>query len=107
MDSVLSENGPKKRPRSVMRSDTENHSEEDPTSSPENFQLDKYDEKKDGWNIALLLFLYLLQGIPLGLSSAIPIILQNRKVNYIQQVRYLIVYSLKSSCRFEVSLVIH
>lgn len=42
--------------------------------------------KGDEWNIALLLFLYLLQGIPLGLSAAIPIILQNRKVNYSDQV---------------------
>lgn len=44
------------------------------------------DIKGDGWNILLLLFLYTLQGIPLGLSSAIPMILQNRGVSYKQQV---------------------
>lgn len=42
--------------------------------------------KGDEWNILLLLFLYTLQGIPLGLSAAIPMILQNRGVSYKQQV---------------------
>jgi PAT family acetyl-CoA transporter-like MFS transporter 1 len=42
--------------------------------------------KGDKQNIALLLCLYTLQGIPLGLSSAIPMILQNRGVSYKQQV---------------------
>lgn len=41
----------------------------------------------DRKNVALLLFLYLLQGIPLGLSAAIPMLLQNRGVSYKQQVR--------------------
>lgn len=43
--------------------------------------------KGDRANIALLLFLYTLQGIPLGLAAAIPMILQNRGVSYKQQVR--------------------
>ena len=43
--------------------------------------------KGDVRNIVLLLFLYTLQGIPLGLSAAIPMILQNRGVSYKQQVR--------------------
>jgi PAT family acetyl-CoA transporter-like MFS transporter 1 len=42
--------------------------------------------KGDEWNIAILFFLYVLQGIPLGLSSAIPMYLQNRGVSYRQQV---------------------
>lgn len=42
--------------------------------------------KGDQANIALLFFLYTLQGIPLGLSAAIPMILQNRNVTYSQQV---------------------
>lgn len=41
----------------------------------------------DEGNIALLLFLYTLQGIPLGLSAAVPMILQNRGVSYKEQVR--------------------
>lgn len=42
--------------------------------------------KGDEWNIAILFFLYVLQGIPLGLSAAIPMYLQNRGVSYRQQV---------------------
>lgn len=41
----------------------------------------------DGKNIVLLLFLYTLQGIPLGLSAAIPMILQNR-ASYKQQAEF-------------------
>lgn len=42
--------------------------------------------KGDRKNVALLFFLYTLQGIPLGLAAAIPMILQNRGVSYKQQV---------------------
>lgn len=42
--------------------------------------------KGDEKNIALLFFLYTLQGIPLGLSAALPMILQNRGITYKQQV---------------------
>lgn len=42
--------------------------------------------KGDEKNILLLFFLYTLQGIPLGLSAAIPMILQNRGATYKQQV---------------------
>jgi PAT family acetyl-CoA transporter-like MFS transporter 1 len=48
------------------------------------------DMKGDEWNIAILFFLYVLQGIPLGLSSAIPMYLQNRGVSYRQQVSTLV-----------------
>jgi hypothetical protein len=44
------------------------------------------DMKGDEWTIAILFLLYVLQGIPLGLSSAIPMYLQNRGVSYRQQV---------------------
>jgi|LakMenEpi03Aug12_release.lakeMendotaPanAssembly.Ray.scaffolds.fasta_scaffold1565108_1 hypothetical protein len=36
--------------------------------------------RKDYKNIALLLFLYLLQGLPLGLNSSMTYILSSRKV---------------------------
>lgn len=39
----------------------------------------------DYMNIAILVFLYVLQGIPLGLAGSIPLILQNRKASYGQQ----------------------
>ncbi|XP_014214445.1 acetyl-coenzyme A transporter 1 [Copidosoma floridanum] len=42
----------------------------------------------DRANIAILLFLYLLQGIPLGLCSSIPMILQNHNVSYKQQAEF-------------------
>ncbi|KAL0268652.1 UNVERIFIED_CONTAM: hypothetical protein PYX00_010502 [Menopon gallinae] len=41
--------------------------------------------KGDEKNIALLFFLYLLQGVPLGLMQAFPIILTNIGVSYAQQ----------------------
>ncbi|XP_018323902.1 acetyl-coenzyme A transporter 1 isoform X2 [Agrilus planipennis] len=44
--------------------------------------------KGDRLNIALLFFLYTLQGIPLGLSAAIPMMLQNRGISYKQQAEF-------------------
>ncbi|KAJ8675824.1 hypothetical protein QAD02_011610 [Eretmocerus hayati] len=44
--------------------------------------------KGDEGNIAILLFLYLLQGIPLGLCSSIPMLLQNHGVSYKQQAEF-------------------
>lgn len=52
----------------------------------------------DRGNIALLTMLYVLQGIPLGLCSAIPMILQNRHISYRQQAVFSLVnwpFSLK------------
>ena len=46
----------------------------------------------DGRNIAVLLFLYILQGIPLGLAAAVPLILTNRKVSYKQQAEFSFAY---------------
>ena len=37
----------------------------------------------DERNILVLLFLYILQGIPLGLAAAIPLILTNRQVRWV------------------------
>lgn len=41
--------------------------------------------KGDYGNIVFLLLLYVLQGIPIGLSSAVPLLLTNRKVSYSEQ----------------------
>lgn len=41
--------------------------------------------KGDYGNITFLSLLYVLQGIPIGLSSAVPLLLQNRKVSYSDQ----------------------
>lgn len=49
---------------------------------------EKTDIRGDRANIAILFFLYLLQGIPLGLTAAIPMLLQNRGANYKQQAEF-------------------
>ena len=51
----------------------------------ENVKL-KPDWKKDKGNIALLIFLYILQGIPLGLGAGMPFLLGARKVSLADQV---------------------
>lgn len=43
-------------------------------------------------NILLLLFLYVLQGIPLGLAGSIPLILQSRSVSYKDQAFFSFVF---------------
>ncbi|KAL4713988.1 hypothetical protein ACJJTC_005619 [Scirpophaga incertulas] len=48
--------------------------------------------KGDEVNIAVLLFLYTLQGIPLGLAAAVPMLLQNRGITYTQQAEFSLVY---------------
>ena len=46
---------------------------------------------KDKSSILLLLLLYILQGIPIGLSGSIPIILQTKKIGYRQQALFSLV----------------
>ncbi|CAG0922692.1 unnamed protein product [Notodromas monacha] len=46
------------------------------------------DLKGDYGNIAVLYFLYVLQGIPIGLAGSVPMILQNRGVSYKEQAEY-------------------
>jgi hypothetical protein len=43
---------------------------------------------KDRYNIALLLFLYLLQGVPLGMAGSIPLIIQSIGVSWSQQATF-------------------
>jgi len=46
----------------------------------------------DVQNILVLLFLYILQGIPLGLAAAIPLILTNRNISYKEQAEFSFAY---------------
>ncbi|XP_078374420.1 acetyl-coenzyme A transporter 1-like [Oculina patagonica] len=46
---------------------------------------------RDRGNIALLVFLYFLQGIPLGISAAMPMLLQSRKISYKDQATFSLV----------------
>ena len=48
--------------------------------------------RKDRGNIAVLVFLYVLQGIPLGLAGAMPMLLQARKVAYKEQATFSLVF---------------
>ncbi|XP_048024869.1 acetyl-coenzyme A transporter 1 [Megalobrama amblycephala] len=43
-------------------------------------------------NVALLLFLYVLQGIPLGLAGSIPLIMQSKSVSYKDQAYFSFVF---------------
>ena len=52
----------------------------------------KPDIRRDRGNIALLVFLYVLQGIPLGLAGAMPMLLQTRKVAYKDQATFSFVF---------------
>lgn len=62
--------------------------------------MESGDEKKHFWSdlkgdygsVSLLLFLYTLQGVPLGLTASIPLILQNRHVSYAQQAVFSFAY---------------
>ncbi|KAK7094194.1 acetyl-coenzyme A transporter 1-like [Littorina saxatilis] len=49
-------------------------------------------QKGDLSSISLLMFLYVLQGIPLGLAGSIPMLLQSRKVSYTEQAMFSFVY---------------
>lgn len=46
----------------------------------------------DKLNVLLLLFLYTLQGLPIGLSESIPLLLSNRDVAYEEQAKFSFVY---------------
>ena len=49
-------------------------------------------DSKQTWNIFLLLLLYFLQGVPLGISAAIPMMLASRNISYSQQAIFSLVY---------------
>lgn len=61
-------------------------------SSEAGHRNDESDLRGDRWNIAVLFFLYLLQGIPLGLSAAIPMLMQNRGTSYKEQAEFSFAY---------------
>jgi PAT family acetyl-CoA transporter-like MFS transporter 1 len=46
---------------------------------------EKKEPKSDRWNLAILLLLYMLQGIPLGLAGSMPMVLQAKRIGYRQQ----------------------
>ena len=74
----------------IVTDDNENE-----VSSPDNTTIE--DEVKrnilkdldgDKVHVCVLFFLYILQGIPLGLGSAVPLVLINRNVPYKEQAKF-------------------
>ena len=67
-------------------------------NQPSLYQDDEKDKnnqkglKGDYGSIALLMFLYILQGIPLGLGGSIPMLLTSRKVSYKDQALFSFVF---------------
>jgi hypothetical protein len=68
-----------------------NHNSDDDTDEKRE-NLSVWNWNGEGKNIALLFFLYLLQGIPLGLIASIPLMLQNRHVSYKEQAEFSVVF---------------
>lgn len=89
MEPFSTETVPKKRSRSKMRTEAAERGTDTVYKEPETEDVPE-EYINDTKNIALLFFLYLLQGVPLGLAAAIPIILQNRHVSYSEQVCHIV-----------------
>ncbi|XP_059477297.1 acetyl-coenzyme A transporter 1 isoform X2 [Neocloeon triangulifer] len=64
----------------------------EPLLPPDKRDSPEEEARSDTSNIALLFLLYLLQGIPLGLTAAVPMILLNRGASYKQQAEFSFVY---------------
>lgn len=69
-----------------MESRKENKNKSD--SENDEISGEKSDLTGDYGNVAVLLLLYLMQGIPLGITAAIPLLLQNRGVTYKEQAAF-------------------
>ncbi|XP_058460267.1 acetyl-coenzyme A transporter 1 isoform X1 [Malaya genurostris] len=76
------------RKRPDQRSDQVELLKSLPTTDHEDEKHEPSNLRGDWSNIAILFFLYLLQGIPIGLAAAIPMLLQNRGASYKQQAEF-------------------
>jgi hypothetical protein len=65
-----------------MKSKSDNDKQDDALN------CERSDLSGDYRNVAVLLLLYLMQGIPLGITAAIPILLQNKGVTYKEQAAF-------------------
>lgn len=72
-------------PNDNSKLNTQNAKAEDETEAPP-------DLRGDRGSIALLLILYMLQSVPLGLSAAIPMMLQKRGASYQTQAKFSMVW---------------
>ena len=69
-----------------------NQNSDDDDNDEKRANLSVWNWNGEGKNVALLFFLYLLQGIPLGLIASIPLMLQNRQVSYKEQAEFSVVF---------------
>ncbi|KAG7457021.1 hypothetical protein MATL_G00242100 [Megalops atlanticus] len=102
-DSVGHGNGRRRRPvvsadrrdsEGVTRSDSE--TEQEPllrgSDADDGHPAVRRDIRGELGNVSLLLFLYVLQGIPLGLAGSIPLIMQSKNVSYKDQAYFSLVF---------------
>jgi len=80
------------RNRSQVGEDEEHEVLIEPSDEDDPTKKGKSGIAGDERNILVLLFLYILQGIPLGIAAAIPLILTNRNVSYKQQAEFSFAY---------------
>lgn len=71
-----------------MESRGKNKSRDDQGQRLENDDHEKANLSGDYGNVAILFLLYLLQGIPLGITYSIPILLQKLGVSYKEQAAF-------------------
>lgn len=76
---------------SIMREKEESQQEEYSTKEAIHDTKGKKTLMADRWNLALLLLLYTLQGIPIGLAGSVPMLLQAKKVGYRNQALFSLV----------------
>lgn len=97
-ESITHMNG-RQRKSAVMTTDTEDREMADEEEALVQ-ESDTEDERskthnsirKELGNVSLLLFLYVLQGIPLGLAGSIPLIMQSKNVSYKDQAYFSFVF---------------
>lgn len=69
----------------IAEKEDENNQNEWDKGEEEDGKEEKTNARKDLHNIVFLMFLYMLQGVPLGLIHSLPFILSARKVSYADQ----------------------
>lgn len=87
-EPFLEEGSPADTPFSSSTSSGNDTTHTDSLSTPAPAMSKASDWRKDKLNIGLLLFLYLLQGIPLGMASSLPLIIQTYGANWSQQATF-------------------
>lgn len=72
----------------ILPSSSTNTTQDQAEAPPMAIKSKKNNWKKDQNSIVLLLFLYLLQGVPLGMAGSIPLIIQTIGVSWSQQATF-------------------